>query len=70
MFHHVNGGGHAIIRFRFALEKVKKEQLLLIEWGKFRSMGEGFASVGSNVKKTYYFFNELVGRVGIEPTTN
>jgi hypothetical protein len=42
-------------------ENREKEQNLLIEWGKFRSMGEGFAFVGSDVKNLL-FFSELVGR--------
>jgi hypothetical protein len=53
----------------FALENGEKEQLLRIEWGKFRSMGETFEVLASDVKNLL-FFSKLVGRVGIEPTTN
>jgi hypothetical protein len=36
-------------------ENREKEQNLLIEWGRFCSMGESFAVVGSAVKKLVIF---------------
>jgi hypothetical protein len=44
-----------MIRLFSRPENREKEQNLLIEWGKFRSMGEGFAFVGSDVKKLVIF---------------
>jgi hypothetical protein len=52
---HANGGGRAIIRPCFALENGEKEQLLLIEWGKFTSMGGAFAFPEGDVKKLVIF---------------
>jgi hypothetical protein len=53
----------------FAPQKREKEQLLLIGWGEFQSLGEAFALLGGDIK-TLVIFSKLVGRVGIEPTTN
>jgi hypothetical protein len=44
------------IRRCFTLEKKgAKEESLLIEWGKFRSMGEAFEFLASDLKKLLIF---------------
>jgi hypothetical protein len=37
------------------LEEIQRGQLLLIEWGKFRSMGETFEMLATDVKKLVIF---------------
>ena len=49
------GGRRPTIRRCFALEKSEKEEPLLIEWGKFQSMGETFEILASDVKKLVIF---------------
>ena len=44
-----------MIRPCFALENGENEQLLLTEWGEFRSMGETFEILARDVKKLLIF---------------
>jgi hypothetical protein len=63
------GGLRPAIRRGFAPEKLKKEQILSIDWGNTQSMGGDFLFL-ENDAQNLLFFNKMVGRVGIEPATN
>jgi hypothetical protein len=53
----------------FCAQRGGKEQILLIKRGEIPIYGEAFEFLASDIKNLL-FFSELVGRVGIEPTTN
>jgi hypothetical protein len=58
-----------MIRPRFALEKISTNSLRESNGGNSDLWGK-LLSCSQVTSKNFLFFSELVGRVGIEPTTN